>query len=106
MGLVNGFDHVANLLSYEGTATIDLKQGLQACYICSDYSSYAPWNLYSVYFEVGKKIEINDFKYYIRYILEIGDTDRIKEISKKIRSEKLVAFKSVLNREILSFPSQ
>lgn len=106
MGLQKGFDHVANLLSFEGAASIDLKQGLEACYICSNYNSFAPWNLYFDYFNNGKNIEIEDFKYYIRYLIIKDDINRIKEIAKNIRREKLYAFQTVFDKEINTIPIQ
>lgn len=103
MGLVRGFDMVTNFLSFEGEPALDdLLQGLQACYLSSNYGKTAPWNLYIGYFKRGENIKLEDFKYYVRYFIEKEDTPTLIKIAKSIKKRRLVEFKKVFIHEIKS----
>lgn len=105
LGLIKGFEYVANFLSFERKATLDYKQGLDACYLCSQYSTPAPWNLYFDYFQKGKKIQLKDFKYYVRFFLISENTERIIDIAQKVQGKKMEAFRVIFKQEIKIVPN-
>ncbi len=98
IGLLKGFEQVANFLTFEGKPTVDLKQGLAACYLCSNYDSTAPWNLYFDYFEKDGKIKLEDFKYYLKYLIINKDTEKIAKIANKVK--KLPQYKTIFKEEL------
>lgn len=101
MGMTKGFEYVSNFLTFEGEPTLDNPvQGLQVCYISSRHNAFAPWNLYFDYFKKGKKIQLEDFKYYVRYFIAQEDTKALVEISKKVVRKKLKPFEEIFVHEI------
>lgn len=101
MGMTKGFEYVSNFLTFEGESTLDNPiQGLQVCYISSQHNAFAPWNLYFDYFKKGEKIQLEDFKYYVRYFIALEDSKALVEISKKVVRKKLKPFEEVFIHEI------
>lgn len=100
MGMTKGFEYVSNFLTFEGEPTLDNPvQGLQVCYISSRHNAFAPWNLYFDYFKKGEKIQLEDFKYYVRYFIAQEDTKALVEISKKVVRKKLKPFEEIFVHE-------
>ncbi len=101
IGMARGFDYVSNFLTFEGEAALDNSlQGLQACYISSLHNAFAPWNLYIDYFKVGEGIELEDFKYYVRYLIVREDTKALVLLLKRIVRRKLSQYEKVFAQEI------
>ncbi|MCL2311872.1 MAG: hypothetical protein FWC41_05225 [Firmicutes bacterium] len=104
IGLLKGFEHVTNFLTFEGKPTVDLRQGLAACYLCANYNNSAPWDLYFAYFEKKKQIKVEDFKYFVKYYIVNEDTERIIKIASNVK-RKNPELKSVLKEEIEKIPN-
>ncbi|MEM9388833.1 MAG: ATP-binding protein [Bacteroidota bacterium] len=107
LGYLKGFDFVTNYLSFEGRPSMSLKNGLQACYLCSQNNIGAPWNLYIDYFPKGANIELEDFHLYVRHHLANENDKAILEICDQLSDKSnLDDYRRVFLREIDSLSNQ
>lgn len=91
VGYIYGFDRVNNLLSYEGECTLNRQDGLEVCYLCSTKGVIPPWELY---LDIdGEEICIDEFKYYVRYLFDLKNKEKIKNIIERISGTEFDDFK-------------
>lgn len=98
VGYIYGFDRVNDLLSYEGEATLSQEDGLHVCYVCSINDVIPQWELY-LQLE-SEEVGIDEFKYYIRYLLDLNDNDGLKYIIQNISSDEYNNFKDCFLNEV------
>ena len=105
MGRIQGFEYLSSYLVYENSKTIPYSYGLEACYLCDENNVVAPWEIYMEYFKKGKKVNLDNFKYFIRGLLVFKDVERLCEIGKRIRKDK-DQFCSEFVNELKNYPNQ
>lgn len=102
-GYKNGFEAVSEYLLFESKPTLTKRQGLQVCYLIDSKGSVAPWEYYSDYFKSGEPIQLEDFKYYIRFLLSQNNDQRLMDIAEKVEKIEFSNFKAVFIKELFSF---
>lgn len=105
-GYKNGYEAVSEYLLFDSKPTLPKKQGLQVCYLIDSKGAVAPWEYYSDYFKSGEPIQLVDFKYYIRLLVSQNNEEKLIDILKKIKKEKLSDFRTLFIRELFSFSSR
>ena len=86
---------------------MSLKNGLQACYLCSQNNIEAPWDLYIDYFPKETNIELEDFHLYVRYHLVKENDEAILGMCDQLSDKSnLDNYRKVFLREIDSLSNQ
>lgn len=101
LGESRGYGVLSSYLTVEDKPTVELKQGLEVCYLCSSNKEVAPWEAYIKYFD--KNISLEDFKYYIRYHLDKNNLTKLMQINKKIIDDNLEGYKKIFENELIYF---
>ncbi|MBW1615960.1 MAG: AAA family ATPase [Deltaproteobacteria bacterium] len=97
LGYLKGFKALADHLVFEGKPALPLLLGLEACYLCNQNKEPAPWDLYFAYFNKNQEISVDDFKYYIRGLLILKETEILIKVSEDIFNKYLNYIKSFKN---------
>lgn len=104
LGYLHGFDTLTRYLQFEGEPTIsNIRLGMQACNLCSQYGENAPWHLYSEYFENSKKIDQKDFYLYVRLCLVQKDRKKLFKIVNSLKEDRYLQFRSELVKCVEEF---
>jgi len=101
IGQIYGFDRLRDSLSYEGKKTISKDNGLKACYLCSINEVVPPWNLYNNFEK--EHIGIDEFKYYIRYIIDLKDEENFNLMISDLAESEFNNFKHILLEEFKKY---
>lgn len=93
LGLINGFENLKNILTYEGKNVLSCNEGLKVCYLCSQNNVIPDWYNYIELLIETKKSgstehkshseKLEDYKYFICACLDTGRNmiDKIERIS-------------------------
>ncbi|MDB2155171.1 ATP-binding protein [Clostridium butyricum] len=101
IGQIYGFHRLRYSLSYEGKKTISKYNGLKACYLCSINEVVPPWNLYNNFEK--EHIGIDEFKYYIRYIIDLKDEENFHLMISDLAKSEFDNFKHILLEEFKKY---
>ena len=75
LGLLNGFENLKGILTYEGKAVLNYKEGLRVCFLCSQNNVMPDWDMYINLIDEsdnsGRREHLEIFKYYICACLDI-----------------------------------
>lgn len=104
IGYIHGFDHLKELLMYEGKINLNYKDGLKACYLISKNHIIPDWKPYIDIFlkskdnEKGKELEY--FRYFICAKIDRGEgvSDIIKDVADKKYNEYRMVIISEFDR--------
>ncbi|WP_459212759.1 AAA family ATPase [Aquimarina rhabdastrellae] len=100
LGHLKGFKSVSEHLAFEEKPTLPLLTGLEACYLCDQNNEPSPWHLYyDDYFANRKEISISEFRYFIRGLLVLRETQKLAKIATDVL-EKHKRYVSVFANEL------
>jgi hypothetical protein len=87
VGELYGFNHVSSLLAFEDGQFFSYEEGLEACSICYDHKSAAPWHLFVDRVKKGTKIKIEWLPFWIRGLLVTKNTVALLTNAKKLKAK-------------------
>ncbi|MFZ5631181.1 MAG: hypothetical protein ACOY5B_18775 [Spirochaetota bacterium] len=102
VGNLKGFEYVRSFLVFDGGPAIEERSGLEACYLCEQNNIAAPWHLYINHFKKNENIAIEDFKYYVKYLILKKKYNKLLDIREQIEKGKLREYESIFMAEILA----
>jgi hypothetical protein len=88
LGSLRGFEKAAEYLSFDARPTLSGLLGIRACYVCERNGVKAPWFLYDDAFGKGQKIELENFRYYLKMNLVNENWEGLTDIAKQLKSKK------------------
>jgi broad-specificity NMP kinase len=100
LAAIHGIERLNSILEFDGKATYGLKEGLEACYICSKRRRNTWWNLY---WENKEQISLDEMKYYVRYVVDKNGIDIIDDILKKMNKKGYSNFRKLIFSEIITY---
>lgn len=106
LGEIYGYGTVSEYLIFDGMPTMSLYKGLQACYICDQNGSAAPWSVYMDFFKPGKPVKQEQFKYFLRGMLVLDERKRIAKIAKRLLKIGEGELSETFRKEFKQFKNQ
>lgn len=106
LGRINGFAYISEYLLFEGNPALDATQGLKACYVCDENDVVAPWEQYMELLRKGKRLETDDYRYYIRGLLVLKESEKIDRLITKASEDANHVLLETLREELLSYKRQ
>lgn len=91
LGKAKGWDKVSEYLVFEGKPELHFQEGIRVCYSLDDIV-VAPWKIFVKPFIKSKKVNKEDFKYFIKGLLAIEKEDLLLILAKKLEAKKYLKF--------------
>jgi nucleoside-triphosphatase THEP1 len=103
LGKIFGFHTVSEYLIFEGMPALPALQGLEACYICDENQTAAPWQVYIDSFPPGSSVNEGNFKYYLRAFLVLQDEKRLNKLAKNLSKKMESKYAEIFRLELSGF---
>ncbi|MDN3585656.1 hypothetical protein QWY86_03190 [Pedobacter aquatilis] len=106
LGKVFGFKTVSEYLLFEGQPAMPAAQGIEACYVCDEHQTSAPWPAYMSFFPPGSQIKGETFKYCLRGLLVLQDEKRLEKLAKHLTKHTQSSQAETFRKELQGFANK
>lgn len=97
---IHGANRLNACLEFDGQPTYSTKDGLEACYICSQKGIPSWWDLY---WKDKNTISIDEMKFFVRHLIDENGITIIDDLLKRTNEEMDIKFRDIIFEEVITY---